>query len=124
MSMFELATRNKIRFTHKGVLSTEDLWDLRVEDLDTIFQGLNTQLKASKEDSLLQKRTTAQETLELKVELVKYIVGVKLAEAEERKAAVAKIAKKREIMNILAEKQVDSLKGKSEAELLQMLNEL
>lgn len=123
-TIFEQATRGKVRFPHKGQISTEDLWDLQVEELDTIFKTLNAQLRASKEDSLLEKRSVADEILTLKVNIVKYIVATKLTEDEERKTRAAKLAKKREIMAVLADKQAESLKGMSEADLMKMLEEL
>lgn len=124
MSIFEQATRNKVRFAFKGNLSVEDLWDLRVEDLDAIYRELNGQLKQANEDSLLAKPTRAAETLALKVEIVKHIVTVKLAEAEEKKTAAQKLAQKRRITEILAEKQDQALSQKTEDELRKMLEEL
>ena len=53
MNIFEFAARNKMRFAFKGMLSVEDLWDLDVKNLDSIFQGLNSQLKQTKEEGLL-----------------------------------------------------------------------
>ena len=48
--MFEIATRNKFRFPFKGVISTEDLWDLSVESLDNVFKTLNSEMKKTKEE--------------------------------------------------------------------------
>ena len=47
-NMFEIATRNKFRFPFKGVISTEDLWDLSVESLDNVFKTLNSEMKKQK----------------------------------------------------------------------------
>ena len=41
-NMFEIAARNKFRFPFKGMISTEDLWDLSVENLDNVFKTLNS----------------------------------------------------------------------------------
>ena len=124
MNIFEQATKAKLRFSLKGQLSTEDLWDLRVEDLDSVYRALNSELKAANEDSLLQKPTAASAVLSLKVEIVKRIVTVKLEEQAARQAQVDKAAQKNRILEILAEKQDQGLKGKSEDELKKMLQDL
>ena len=41
--IFEMATRTKMRFPFKGMVSTEDLWELSVKDLDAVFKVLNSQ---------------------------------------------------------------------------------
>ena len=46
-SMFEVAVRNKMRFPYKGLISVEDLWDLSVEAIYTVFKSLNYKVKAS-----------------------------------------------------------------------------
>ncbi len=124
MNLFEQATKSKVRFSFKGQLSVEDLWDLRLQDLDEIYRQLNGELKAANEDSLLQKPTAASETLSMKVDIVKHIVSVKLQEAEDRKSRAEKQAQKKRIMEILAEKQDEGLKTKSEEELRKMLDNL
>ena len=42
--IFEYATRNKIRFPFKGMISVEDLWELTPTNLDTIYKTLNKQV--------------------------------------------------------------------------------
>lgn len=77
-NLFEIATRNRYRFTYKGVMTVEDLWDLNVEALDAIFKTLNRQKKTADEDSLLAVKSAEDTELANKIELVKYIVSVKL----------------------------------------------
>jgi uncharacterized protein YrzB (UPF0473 family) len=122
--MFEMAVRSKFRFPFKGMVSVEDLWDLNVSDLDSIFKTLNSQVKKAKEESLLVTKTKEDETLSTMIEIVKYIVSIKLAEENARLQAKEQKEKKQKIMEILATKQDEDLKNKSAEELTAMLNEL
>ena len=62
--------------------------------------------------------------LEAKIEIVKYIVATKLAEAEQNRIRAEQREKKNRIAEILADKQDEELRGKSVEELQQMLGEL
>lgn len=86
-NLFEIATRNRYRFNYKGVMTVEDLWSLRVEDLDAIFKMLNRQKKTADEDSLLATKSAEDQDLANKIDIDRYIVSVKLAEAAERVSA-------------------------------------
>lgn len=119
--MFETAVRNKMRFPYKGQISVEDLWDLDVNALDGVFKTLNSKVKVSQEESLLRTRSKESEELMVQIEIVKYIVSVKLAEAEARKNAEANRAKRQRILGILSDKQESDLKNKSPEELQAML---
>jgi uncharacterized protein YrzB (UPF0473 family) len=122
--MFEMAARTKMRFPFKGVISVEDLWDLSVENLDSIFKNLSSQLKQVKEESLLNTKTKEDKELDVKIEVVKYIVNVKLEEQELRLKAKEQKEKKQKILEILSAKQDEDLQNKSVDELRNMLNEL
>lgn len=122
--LFETAVRNKFRFQFKGLISAEDLWDLSLENLDSVFKGLNSQLKQVKEESLLNTKSKEDKELDTKIEIVKYIVGDKLEEHDLKLKAREQREKKQKILEILSTKQDEDLKGKSIDELSAMLNEL
>lgn len=122
--MFEIATRSKFRFPYKGQISVEDMWELSLPALDSVFKALNAQIKQVKEESLLSTKSKADETLELQIEIVKYIVSVKLAEKEAREKATEKAAQRQRIMEIMAKKQDESLENASMEDLQKMLTEL
>ena len=122
--MFEIATRTKMRFPFKGLVSVEDLWDLSVRDLDSIFKTLNAQVKKSQEESLLATKTKEDETLAIQIEIVKHIVKTKLDEAETAKQSKELKEKKQKIMEIIAAKQDESLHNASLEELQAMLENL
>lgn len=124
VNMFEVATRNKMRFPYKGQISIEDMWDLSLPALDSVFKALNSQMKQVKEESLLSTKSKADETLELQIEIVKYIVSVKLDEKEAREKAAEKSVQRQKIMEIMAKKQDESLESASMEDLQKMLAEL
>lgn len=123
-NMFEYAAKNKLRFPFRGVVSTEDLYDLSVESLDSIFKTLNTEHKKTEEESLLGKKTKQENELAIKIEIVKHIVNEKLEEVKKRQESADKKKQKAKIMEILAVKQDESLQGKSVEDLQKMLDEL
>jgi hypothetical protein len=122
--MFEIALRTKMRFPFRGLVSVEDLFDLNVRDLDSIFKTLNSELKQVKEESLLQTKSQKDQELDVKIEIVKYIVQVKLEEESLRLKAKEQKEKKQRILEILSVKQDADLQNKSVEELQAMLNEL
>lgn len=122
--MFEIATRTKMRFPFRGQISVEDLWDLSVRDLDSIFKTLNAQVKKSQEESLLATKTKEDETLSIQIEIVKHIVKTKLDEAETAKHSKELKEKKQKIMEIIAAKQDESLHNASIEDLQAMLENL
>lgn len=124
MNIFEMATRNKFRFPYKGLISVEDLWDLGQVQLDSIYKNLNKEIKQIQEESLLSAKNSEDAELQVKIDIVKHIFTVKQQEAIQRSIDAENADKKRRIMEILAQKQDDSLMGKSEDELRKMLKEL
>lgn len=122
--MFIMATRNKFRFPFRGQISVEDLWDLSVENLDSVYKALNSQVKKAKEESLLNTKSREDEIIEMQIEVVKYIVNVKQDESAKRVAAKEKRARKQKILEVLAAKEDADLQNKSSEELQAMLADL
>lgn len=122
--LFEMATRNKFRFAFRGMVSVEDLWDLKLEQLDEVYRNLMAEIKKASEESLLKTKTKSQTELESKVEIVKYIVEVKLKEKDDREKAKENKEKKQRIAEILNEKDNEDLKNKTREELRLMLDSL
>jgi hypothetical protein len=123
-NLFEKAVREKFRFNYKGLISVEDLWDLDLEILDSIFKSLNAKLKSTKEESLLNIKTKEDNEIALKVAIIKYIVEIKLKEITEKQLAKSRAEQKQKILSILANKEDMSLQNKSPEELKQMLETL
>ncbi len=123
INVFEYAAVNKIRFPFHGSIATEDLYDLSVTDLDSIYKTLNREIKKADEESLLNTKSKADITLNVKIEIVKTIVSQKLAQAEARKVAQEKKQRNERIKELIAQKQDESLQNKSIEELQQLLDE-
>ncbi len=123
-NIFEYAVRNKVRFPFKGMISVEDLWDLSLTNLDSIYKTLNKQVKQSEEESLLSTSANVNTELEVKIAIIKHIVSVKLTEKENAEKAAAKKAQKQKIMSIIATKENEALQNSSIEELNKMLDEL
>lgn len=124
VNMFEVAVRGKYRFPFKGIISVEDLWDLSVKELDSIFKILNSQLKQIKEESLLEIKTKEDKELDTKIQIVKYIVNIKLTEEQIRINAKNKREQKQKILELISTKKDADLQSKSVEELQSMLDEL
>lgn len=127
--MFEKASRLKIRFeSAMGSLAVEDLWDLPLAtgkvNLDLIAQGLNKALKDDGNVSFVTKSTKANTLAQLKFDIVKHIIDVRLAEKEAADNLRANAEKKKRILEILEERKDSSLRNASEEELQKMLESL
>ena len=123
--MFINASRLKLRFkTSVGSLLIEDLWDVTLESLNTLAKSLNKELKEAQEESFIGTKSKANAILELKFEIVKFVIKVKLEEAETKKNAAEKKAIKEKIMELINRKKDEALSSKSIEELEAELNTL
>lgn len=124
MNIFEYAVRNKLRFSYKGLLTVEDLWDLSLKDLDAIYKQLKGQMKVNEEESLMASKSKADTVLEMQIEIVKYIFAEKEAAQQKAKKAAENRKQREKLMGILAEQEEKDLRGKSADELRAMIAEL
>lgn len=126
--LFEMASQMKFRYPYKGMITTEDLWDLTPNQLDVVYQNLSKELKATDGDSLIATKSADEgvkaNTLKNKIEIVKYIFNGKQQAAELHRMAAENAQKKQHILEVLAQKQHTALQNMSEEDLMKMLNEL
>lgn len=131
-NMFEYATRNKLRFgSQVGDLTLEDLWDLpltdnrRVTTLDNIAKEINRDLKAETEESFVVKSTNRRKkTLEIKLDIVKHIIDVKMKEADTARLRAENKREKERLLEVLAQKEDESLKSQSVDDIRKRIAEL
>lgn len=119
--LFKIATKKKYRFSYKGQVTVEDLWDLSVEELDKIYKNLKSLQKNASEESLLQTATKEDKEVNNKIEIIKTIVTDKLAAKDRAMKAASQRARNQRILEIMADKQDAALKEKSIEELQDML---
>jgi len=126
--MFEKASRLKLRFeSGKGLITIEDLWDLplttpvRGSSLDTIAKSISKQVKDSAEESFVTKTSSKNQELELKFEIVKHIIKVRLNEQEQKENALILKTKKEKIASLIAKKEDAELENLSIDELKKLI---
>ena len=124
INLFEVATRNNYQFPYRGTINVIDLWDLSLTNLDSVFKSLNTEAKKSEEESLLNTKSKEDEEVVNKIEIVKYIVGVKLAEKKAREDAKKNADLRQRLLEIKAKRQDAALENMSDEDLEKALAEL
>lgn len=135
MNMFEIAVRNKMRFeTTKGLISVEDLWDLPMLtksptaiSLDNVARKIAIDLtEQEKLNSFVAENgnDAVIKELNVKLEIVKYVIAVRKKEAEEKRNAAESAMKRQKIKELIAQKEDDALSSLSKEELLEMLAEV
>jgi hypothetical protein len=136
--MFEKAVRLKLRFdSPKGLLTVEDLWDLPLNSargtsasLQAIGQDLTDELKDNEantfviNDSSIGTTKKTNEIAQLKLEIVKHIAGVRVAENTVAAQAAARKEQKQKILGILAQKKDEKLLNSSAEDLEKLLETL
>lgn len=127
--IFEKASRMKLRFdTPLGRITVEDLWDLHLSgddcSLDGVAQDLHRQLQETPTQSFVIKDEKPDPVVQLRFDIVKHVIEVRLAWKEAAEKAVETKAKKQRLLALIAEKQDDDLKGSSLEELEQMVADL
>ena len=120
--MFQKASRLKLRWnSSRGYLTVEDLWDLSLQNLNTLAKALKRELKATEEEDFLEEKSEADTIVKLKFDIVLEVLNIKKAEA---KAAQDEVAIKQHNQKILAKisaKQDSELDNLTVAELESLL---
>lgn len=123
-NLFEVATRKQYRFPYKGNASVEDLWHLPLKELDSVFKTLNAEAKKIEEESLLNTKSAEDEAVLDKIEIVKYIVRVKLEEKEARENEKKNSELKQRLLGIKAKRADEALEKMTDEELNKAIAEL
>ena len=122
--LFINATRANYQFPFRGMINVIDLWDLSLTNLDSVFKTLNAEVKKSEEESLLNTKSKEDEEISNKIEIVKYIVSVKLDEKKKREDAKKNAEMRQRLLEIKAKRQDAALENMSDEDLDKALAEL
>ena len=117
-NLFQVASRKKYRWdTPKGQITVEDLWDLKLTDLDKIAVSLDDKvMKAGGKSFISTPKPGAVEDKD-KLDIVVEVITIKVAEAEAKKAATEKAQRAALYQQLIANKKMEALQSMSLAEL-------
>ena len=119
---YKKAAKQKLRYlSSAGAVSTEQLFDLSIEDLDKMAVNYQKEYKISGEKSFLIAKSKKDRVLKLKFDIVLDVLTTKLADAEKASKSADTKAMNQKILTIIAEKRDGALGEKSIEELEAML---
>lgn len=121
MDIFKYAVKNKLRFNYKGVCTVEDLYDIPLSGLDKMYGELKKQQKNFGEDSLLNKKSSEEKEIGIKIEIIESIVADRLADIDKAKKVQQTRERNRRIAQIIADKEDAALNDMSLEDLKAML---
>ena len=109
-SLLVKAARKQWRFaTNKGHLTFEDLWNLKLEDLDKIAVALDEKIQKGGRKSFITKRAESLTEEQGMFDLVTYVIETKMAEADAAKARAGKASQKAFLQDLLQRQRIASL---------------
>ena len=98
---FEKATRDKLRFgTEKGNISTEELWDFTLPQLNKLAKKYNKELKDSEEVDFLKETSEEDVVTKLRFNIVIHILEKRKAEKKARENATIVKAEKQRLLEL------------------------
>ena len=121
MDVFKYAVKNKLRFNYKGLCTIEDLYDIPLNDLDNMYGALKRQQKNFGSDSLLNKKSSEEKEVAIKIEIIENIVRDRLADQAKATKAQQTRERNKRIAEIIADKEDAALHDMSLDDLKAML---
>lgn len=116
--MYKKALQSKLRFaTSKGKLTTEDLFELSLTDLNNLAVALDKKLSETPRKSFIADLTPDTAEDELRLSILKDVITTKLIEKNNAQEAKAKAAEKAQLAEILHRKKNQALENLSIEEL-------
>lgn len=123
MDIFEKASREKLRFTLGGSVSTEQLWDSNIDqlidyeaDLIEIIEKYGTKNRRNK-----RKVSRNEELDALRLEIVSHILNVREQELEAAKIRAEQKRQEQKILEVISRKKDAALENMSIEDLEKLL---
>lgn len=125
--VFEQAARIKLRFeSSKGLLSSEEVWDLSLTSLDMMAKVVNKRLREAEEESFIppahQPRVVSHDAFRLGI--LKHIIATKAEERDIARKRAEDRTKLARLKELLAAREDDTFKAMSQEEILKQIGEL
>lgn len=120
--MYKEALQKKLRFkTNKGMITTEDLFDLSLQNLDTLAIMLDKKISEAPKKSFIEELPAKENDDELRFNIVKDVINIKLKARKDNINKAQADAQKKRILEILAKRNDEELEKKSTEELRAMI---
>ena len=124
MDLYKKANKTKLRFeTSKGILSTEQLWDLPVATLNELAVSLDEQYKDSGGKSFIPNQTTTpkDKTIKLQLDVVIDILESKVKDQEKASKANETRLHNKRIAELIEKRKEGDMENLTVEELEKMI---
>jgi hypothetical protein len=120
--MYKEALQKKLRFkTNKGMISTEDLFDLSLQNLNTLAIMLDKKISEAPKKSFIEELSAEENDDELCFSIVKDVINIKLKARKDNIDKAQVNARNKRIAELIAKKEDEALESKSIEELRAMI---
>ena len=120
--MYKEALQKKLRFkTNKGMITTEDLFDLSLQNLNTLAIMLDKKISEATKKSFIEELPAEENDDELRFSIVKDVINVKLKARKDNINKAQIDARNKRIAELIAKKEDEALENKSIEELRAMI---
>ena len=120
--MYKEALQKKLRFkTNKGMITTEDLFDLSLQNLNTLAIMLDKKISEAPKKSFIEDLLAEENDDELRFSIVKDVINIKLKARKDNINRAQIDARNKRIAELIAKKEDEALENKSIEELRAMI---
>ncbi len=120
--MYKEALQKKLRFkTNKGMITTEDLFDLSLQNLNTLAIMLDKKISEAPKKSFIEELPVEENDDELRFSIVKDVINIKLKARKDNINRAQIDARNKRIAELIAKKEDEALENKSIEELRAMI---